>query len=95
MQFINNTVRKSASGIHTDNTGATDVISGNHVSDSGDGSWGIWVFVPYAGVTVKDNDVDGMDVWACSSPRIRSATASGMRRRRSVATPSRTSKPAS
>jgi hypothetical protein len=62
VQFLNNTVRKSASGIHTDNTGAADVISGNHVSDGTDGSWGIWVFVPYVGVTVKDNDVSGMDV---------------------------------
>lgn len=62
VQFLDNTVRKAASGIHTDNTGAADVISGNRVSDGPDGSWGIWVFVPYAGVTVTNNDVDGMDV---------------------------------
>lgn len=62
VQFLDNIVQKSGSGIHTDNAFAADLIQGNRVSDGPDGAWGIWVFMPYVGITVKDNDVSGMDV---------------------------------
>lgn len=66
VRFLRNRVAKSASGIHTDNTGdgggGLDVIEGNRVSAGTPGSYGIWVFVPYLPVTVHDNDISDVDV---------------------------------
>src|SRR5204862_3178995 len=49
VQFTNNTVTNSASGVHTDNAGdgggTADLISGNTVTNSQAGGYGIWVFV--------------------------------------------------
>ena len=61
-QFIGNTITNSASGIHTDNTQAQDLIENNTVSEGTAGSYGIWVFVPYANVTVENNTVTDADL---------------------------------
>jgi hypothetical protein len=70
-QFLNNTITASQSGIHTDNSRdsggtGTDLIQGNSVS-LGDEmgappSYGIWAFVPYQNVTIRDNTVSGVDI---------------------------------
>lgn len=62
IQFLNNHVTYSQSGIHTDNSndsgGVADLIQGNTVDCSdGAGPWGIWTFVPYAGPTINANIV--------------------------------------
>jgi hypothetical protein len=48
IQFLNNTVSHSASGIHTDNSGdgggVADLIKGNTVTDGTAGGYGIWTF---------------------------------------------------
>jgi hypothetical protein len=67
VQFLNNEVRESGSGLHTDNSGglgvgAGDVIRGNTVRAGMPGAYGIWVFVPYVLVTVSDNEVADVDV---------------------------------
>ncbi|HVO26415.1 MAG TPA: NosD domain-containing protein [Candidatus Margulisiibacteriota bacterium] len=66
VQFLNNTVTNSGSGIHTDNTGdgggSADLIQGNVVSSCAPNGFGIWTFVPYIGVTVHGNTVTGCDV---------------------------------
>ena len=65
-QFLDNDIRASGSGVHTDNAGdgggTGDVIRGNRVSDGMPGAYGIFVFVPYMPVTVANNDVSGVEV---------------------------------
>ena len=73
IQFLNNTIANSGSGVHTDNAGdgggVADVIQGNTVSDCdvANGGYGIFVFVPYLAPTVKDNTVIncqyGLSAW--------------------------------
>jgi hypothetical protein len=59
VQFTNNFVTASASGIHTDNAGdgggSADTISGNTVTNSSMFGYGIWVYVPYKTVNVQNN----------------------------------------
>lgn len=68
IQFVNNTVTASGSGIHTDNshgygdTGVSDLISNNTVSTGASGAYGIWSFVPYKNVTIQNNRVTNVDV---------------------------------
>jgi len=61
VQFLRNTVVRSASGVHTDNAGGgaspADLIEGNTVSRCLPGGYGVWVFVPYTAPVVKDNVV--------------------------------------
>lgn len=61
IQFLDNTVTNSFSGVHTDNAGdgggVADVISGNIVSDCQTEGYGVWVFVPYIAPAVEDNTV--------------------------------------
>jgi nitrous oxidase accessory protein NosD len=65
-QFIDNTVTKSGSGIHTDNNGGSggsgDVIKGNKISECKENGYGIFVFVPYVSATVEGNKVSGCAV---------------------------------
>ena len=65
VQFLNNEVKASLSGVHTDNAGdgggASDVIRGNDI-DGVAGAYGIFVFVPYLPVTVADNEISNVDV---------------------------------
>lgn len=70
VQFLDNTITRSNSGIHTDNageSGSSDLISGNKVSGciavpGSPDAYGIWVFAPYGGVTVQDNSVSGCTI---------------------------------
>ena len=72
VQFLDNTITNSASGIHTDNSGefgSTDVIAGNIISNGPtnlgtgiNGSFGIFVFAPYSPVSVHDNTITNVDV---------------------------------
>lgn len=66
IQFLDNVVTQSGSGIHTDNAGdgggTPDLIRGNTVSDSTPGGYGIWTFVPYLAPTVEENVVTSCDV---------------------------------
>lgn len=67
IQFLNNTVTQSGSGIHTDNSGdaggVADLIQGNSVDCTGvSGAYGIWTFVPYLAPTVNNNTVANCDV---------------------------------
>jgi nitrous oxidase accessory protein NosD len=62
-QFLDNTITKSGSGVHTDNNGdsggSADVIEGNKISACNSNGYGIFVFVPYVSPTVKANKVKG------------------------------------
>ncbi len=63
VQFLNNTVTHSASGIHTDNAaGPGDLIQGNTISRCQVDGYGIFVFVPYVAPTVRNNTVSGCAV---------------------------------
>jgi hypothetical protein len=66
IQFLDNTVSNSGSGVHTDNNGGfggvADLIQGNDVSLGGGNSYGVWVFFPYLNPTVHLNTVSGQDV---------------------------------
>jgi hypothetical protein len=77
-QFLNNRVTDSLSGIHTDNNGDSggvgDVIEGNSVSDGPAGSYGIWDFVNYSNVTIRNNRIKGVDVGLSQFGKIGSAT---------------------
>lgn len=72
IQFLNNTVSHSGSGIHTDNAGdsggVADLIQDNTVSDCATDGYGIWTFVPYLAPTVNRNTVTGcavgLSAWA-------------------------------
>jgi len=63
IQFLNNKVSNSSSGIHTDNNGGSggvaDLIQGNKVSACKSNGYGIWVFAPYLSATVSSNKVTG------------------------------------
>ncbi len=62
-QFLANHIRKSGSGIHTDNNGGSggiaDLIQGNTVSNCTSDGYGIWVFAPYVSANVDSNTVKG------------------------------------
>lgn len=67
IQFLNNTVTYSGSGIHTDNSGdaggVADLIQGNTVNCTGvSGAYGIWTFVPYIAPTVNNNTITNCDI---------------------------------
>jgi hypothetical protein len=66
VQFLDNEISRSGSGVHTDNAGANggtaDLIENNTVEHCQKDGYGIWVFVPYRDPIVKDNDVRGCAV---------------------------------
>ncbi len=67
IEFADNTVKKSGSGVHTDNNGGSsggtgDVITGNKISECKENGYGIFVFVPYLSATVSDNSIKGCAV---------------------------------
>ena len=68
IQFLNNTVTHSGSGIHTDNSGdaggVADLIQGNSVdcTDTPGENYGVWVFVPYIGATYNNNTVTNCEI---------------------------------
>jgi hypothetical protein len=70
IQFLDNTITQSASGIHTDNSGGdggntpADVIRGNTVSNGvpADGAYGIFLFVPYVPPLVDGNNISNVNV---------------------------------
>jgi hypothetical protein len=62
IQFLNNTITNSGSGVHTDNAGGfgtipADLIQGNIVSDCAPYGFGVWVFAPYVAPTVQGNTI--------------------------------------
>ena len=65
-QFLNNTITKSGSGVHTDNNGgfggSADTIKANVVRECRTDGYGIFVFVPYVSATVESNKVSGCAV---------------------------------
>jgi nitrous oxidase accessory protein NosD len=65
-QFLNNTVSKSGSGVHTDNNGgfggSADTIKTNVIRECKIDGYGIFVFVPYVSATVESNKVTGCAV---------------------------------
>ncbi|HQX33044.1 MAG TPA: MBG domain-containing protein [Dokdonella sp.] len=65
-QFTNNTVTDSGSGIHSDNNNDvgsdTDLIAGNTVDCGRVDSYGIWTFVPYQDILLRDNVVSNCAV---------------------------------
>jgi hypothetical protein len=67
VQFLDNEIEHSGSGVHTDNAGgfgtlSTDLIRGNKISKGMPNAYGIFVFVPYVPVRVENNNVEGMTV---------------------------------
>ena len=74
IQFLNNTVTNSGSGVHTDNAGdgggTADLIQGNSVSDCTTDGYGVWVFVSYIAPTVDNNTITncsiGLSAWGGS-----------------------------
>lgn len=72
IQFLNNTVNNSISGIHTDNSndggGVADQIVGNSIDCNGLAvSYGIFTFVPYVAPVVDGNTITncsvGLSAW--------------------------------
>jgi nitrous oxidase accessory protein NosD len=65
-KFLDNTITKSGSGIHTDNNGGSggeaDVIKGNKIKECTSDGYGIFVFVPYVSATVESNKISGCSV---------------------------------
>jgi nitrous oxidase accessory protein NosD len=65
-KFLNNTITKSGSGIHTDNNGGSggsaDLIKGNKIKECTSNGYGIFVFVPYVSATVESNKISGCSV---------------------------------
>jgi hypothetical protein len=65
-QFLNNTIIKSGSGVHTDNNGGfggvADVIKANIVRECKVNGYGVFVFVPYVSATVESNKITGCSV---------------------------------
>jgi len=59
--FTNNTVTDSGSGIHSDNNNdvgsGSDLIAGNTVDCGREDGYGIWTFVPFQDITLRDNVV--------------------------------------
>jgi hypothetical protein len=76
IQFLNNTVTHSGSGVHTDNAGDgggfADLIQGNTISDCNTDGYGIFVFVPYIAPTVNNNTITncavGLSAWGQGLP---------------------------
>jgi nitrous oxidase accessory protein NosD len=66
IKFLDNTITKSGSGIHTDNNGGSggeaDLIKGNKIKECTSNGYGIFVFVPYVSATVESNKVSGCSV---------------------------------
>lgn len=67
IQFLNNSVTNSDSGIHTDNAGdgggTADLLQGNTVSAcTGITSYGVWIFVPHLAPTIQNNTVTNCTV---------------------------------
>jgi len=62
-QYLENTINKSGSGVHSDNNGGfggtADVIKGNVVKECKTNGYGVFVFVPYVSATVEKNKVTG------------------------------------
>jgi nitrous oxidase accessory protein NosD len=65
-QFLNNTIKNSGSGVHSDNNGGAggvaDVIAGNKVSSCKPNGYGVFVFAPYVAATVENNKIKGCAV---------------------------------
>jgi hypothetical protein len=64
-QFLANVIKKSGSGIHTDNngeSGSADLIKGNTVRECKVNGYGIFVYVPYVSPTVESNKISGCSV---------------------------------
>ncbi len=63
IEFADNTVTHSGSGVHTDNNGdsggTADVITGNKISSCKENGYGVFVFVPYVSATVSNNTIKG------------------------------------
>jgi hypothetical protein len=63
IEFLDNTVTKTASAIHTDNNGGAggtaDLIKGNTVKECTENGYGIWIFAPSVSATVESNAVKG------------------------------------
>lgn len=76
IQFLNNTVTHSGSGVHTDNSGdgggVADLIQGNTVSDCSTGGYGVWTFVPYLAPVIENNTITncavGLSAWGQGAP---------------------------
>ena len=66
IQFLNNTVTNSGSGVHTDNAGdgggTADLIQGNSVSDCTTDGYGVWVFVSYIAPTGDNNTITNCSI---------------------------------
>ena len=66
VQFLDNKVTNSGSGIHTDNNGGSggtaDLIQGNKISACHVNGYGIFVFAPYVSATVSSNKITGCAV---------------------------------
>ncbi len=66
VQYLNNVVTNSSSGVHTDNAGdgggTPDLIQNNTITNSPAGGYGIWVFVPYIAPTFTQNTVTNVEV---------------------------------
>lgn len=67
VRMIDNLVTESASGLHTDNSSGNDTIARNRVAHgdpltTGSSTYGVWTFVAYAPITVRDNTVEDVDV---------------------------------
>jgi hypothetical protein len=62
-QFLTNVIRKSGSGVHTDNNGGfggvADLIKGNKVRECKVDGYGIFVFAPDVSATVESNTITG------------------------------------
>ena len=67
-QFLNNTILKSGSGVHTDNNGGfggpsvADTIKENIVRECKQNGYGVFVFAPYLSATVSANKITGCAV---------------------------------
>lgn len=79
IQFLNNTITFSSTGMHTDNSndagGVADVISGNTIDCTGvSDAYGIFTFVPYVAPTVSNNTITncavGLSAWGEGLPVI-------------------------
>jgi hypothetical protein len=65
-QYLNNTVRNTPVGIHTDNNGSyggvADLIQGNLVEDCSTDGYGIFVFAPRLASSVNNNTITNCSV---------------------------------
>lgn len=67
VQFLDNTITRSGSGVHTDNAGGvpntpSDLIQGNTVKDCTPGGFGVWSFVSYVAPVFEDNTIANCDI---------------------------------